>query len=75
MAVGMGVATGTAITDVEITGLGGDCGGPGNSGCLSHAPTASTSATPNIPRRGFLQAVDNFQNGLRFRLMIACLLS
>ncbi len=64
-----------ADTGADVTGLGGDCGGPGISGCLSHAAMASTTATPDSPNTGFLQAADNFPNCRRYWLMIALLKS
>jgi hypothetical protein len=64
MAAGMDAAkvTSGASMIADVTGLGGDCGGPGISGCLSHAVEASTSATPETLSSDFLQAIDNFSN-------------
>lgn len=64
MAAGMDaaeVASGSGMS-ADVTGLGGDCGGPGTSGCLSHAVEASTSATPETLSSDLLQAIDNFSN-------------
>lgn len=64
MAAGMDAAE--VISDAgmsaDVTGLGGDCGGPGISGCLSHAVEASTNTTPDSLSSDLLQAIDNFSN-------------